>query len=108
MTFKIILFIILTCLAGMKKPIWGGLVGAAVAPILSIIHMSFDLPTVFMLTPFGFGFGFLLGVVAWNIFHGSEYNKQNEKTYYMPMTRNMRGGIIYTDEDEKNAKENKR
>jgi hypothetical protein len=26
----------------------------------------------------------------------------------MPMTENMRGGIIYTDEEEKNAKENKR
>lgn len=68
--------------------------------------MHYDLPTVFVLTPFGFGFGFLIGLVSWNIFHGSEYNKQNEKTYYMPMTRNMRGGIIYTDEEAKNAKAN--
>ena len=108
MTFKIIIFIILSGLAGIKKPIWGALLGAILAPILSIIHMSFDLPTVFMLAPFGFGFGLLIGVVFWNLFHGTEHNKQNEKTYYMPMSRNMRGGIIFTDEEEKNTKDNKR
>lgn len=108
MTFKVIIFIILSCVFGIKKPIWGGFIGAIASPILSIIHMSFDLPTVIILIPFGFGFGLLFGVVSWNIFHGSEYNKQNEKTYYMPMTRNMRGGFIYTDEEVKNEKDNKK
>lgn len=106
MIYKIIIFVVLSCAAGVKKPIYGGIAGAVVAPILSIINLSFDLPTVLMLALFGFGFGLLIGVVSWNIFHGSEYNKQNEKTYYMPMTENMRGGIIYTDEEEKNAKNN--
>lgn len=108
MTYKIIAFIMISCLAGIKKPIYGGLAGMVAAPVMSIIWTPFDLPTVVVLAPFGFGFGLILGLLAWNIFHGSEYNKQNEKTYYMPMTRNMRGGIIYTDEEDKNAKENKR
>jgi hypothetical protein len=109
MTIKIIVFIIVSGLSGIKKPIWGAIVGTILAPVLSIINMkSFDLPTVLTLMPFGFGFGLLIGVTCWNLFHGSEYNKQNEKTYFMGMTRHMRSGFIYTDEEEKNAKENKK
>lgn len=108
MTYKILAFIIISCLAGTKKPIYGGFAGMIAAAVMSIIGTPFDLPTVVVLAPFGFGFGLILGLLAWNIFHGSEYNRQNEKTYYMPMSRNMRGGTIYTDEEEKNAKDNKR
>jgi hypothetical protein len=108
MIYKIIALIIISCLAGIKKPIYGGLAGMIAAPVMSIICSPFDLPTVVVLAPFGFGFGLILGLLAWKIFHGSEYNRQNEKTYYMPMSRNMRGGIIHTDEEEKNAKDNKR
>lgn len=107
MTYKILAFIMISCLAGIKKPIYGGLAGMIAAPLMSIIWTPFDLPTVVVLAPFGFGFGLILGSLAWNIFHGSEYNRQNEKTHYMPMSRNMRGGIIHTDEEEKNAKDNK-
>lgn len=107
MTYKIIAIIIISCLAGIKKPIYGGLAGMIAAPGASLIFGSFDLPTVVVLAPFGFGFGLLFGVLSWNIFHGDEYNQQNTKTYVMPMTRNMRGCIIYTDEEQKNAKENK-
>ena len=106
--YKIIVFITLSCLAGIKKPIYGGLVGMVTAPGLSIILSSFDLPTVVVLTPFGFGFGLIFGLLGWNIFHGSEYNKQNDKTYYMSMGKNMGGGIIHTDEEAKNARDNKR
>jgi hypothetical protein len=106
MTYKIIAFIIMSCLAGIKKPIYGGLTGMIAAPVMSIICTPFDLPTVVVLAPFGFGFGLILGLLAWNIFHGLQHNRQNEKTYYMPMSRNMRRGIIHTDEEEKNAKDN--
>lgn len=98
----------ISCLAGMKKPIYGGLAGMIAAPVMSIIWTPFDLPTVVVLAPFGFGFGQILGLLGWSLFHGSEYNKQNEKTYYMSMSKHMGGGIIYTDEEEKNAKDNKR
>ena len=109
MIIKLIIFFIISGIAGIRKPIWSAIVGALLAPTLSTIHlMSFDLPSVVMLTPFGFGFGLLIGVFCWNLFHGSEYNKQNEKTYFMGMTRNMRSGFIYTDEEVENAKENKK
>ncbi len=108
MIYKIIVFIIVSCLAGIKKPIYGGLAGMIAAPVMSLIFTPFDLPTVVILAPFGFGFGLILGLLAWKIFHGSEYSRQNKKTYYMPMSRNMRGGIIPTDEEEKNARENER
>jgi hypothetical protein len=109
MTIKVIIFLLVSGFAGIKRPIWGAIVGSILAPALSIIHMmAFDAPTVVMLAPFGFGFGLLTGVFFWNLFHDSEYNKQNEKTYFMGMTRNLRSGFIYTDEEEKNAKDNKR
>ncbi len=108
MTYKIIAFIVIACLAGIKKPIYGGLAGMIAAPVMSIIYSPFDLPTVVVLAPFGFGFGLMIGLFAWNRFHGSDYNKLNEKLYYMPMSRNMRGGIIHSDEEAKNAKENKK
>jgi hypothetical protein len=50
--------------------------------------------------------------VSWWIFHGSDSNQQNTKPYVMPITKgggnSGRGGIIYTDEEVKNAEENKR
>lgn len=84
--------------------------GFVTGPALFMYFNSFDLPTVVMLAPLGFGVGLIFGNLSWFIFHGTEYNKQNEKTYYMPMTEteNMRGGIIYTDEEAKNARDNKR
>lgn len=108
MIYKVIAVILISCLAGIKKPIYGGLAGMITAPGISILLNSFDLPTVVFLAPFGFGFGLMFGVLAWKIFHGSEYNKESTKPYIMPMSRNIRGGIIYTDEEEKNSKENKK
>ncbi|MGB3224613.1 MAG: hypothetical protein WBB23_17555 [Desulforhopalus sp.] len=95
-------------MAGIKKPIYGGLAGMIAAVVMSMIWNPFDLPTVVVLAPFGFGFGQILGLWAWNLFHESGYYKQNERTYYMSMSENMGGGIIYTDEEEKNAKDNNR
>jgi hypothetical protein len=108
MTYKIIVFIVISCLTGLKKPIYGGLSGMIAAIVMSMIWNPFDLPTVVFLAPFGFGFGHILGLWARNLFHGSGYYKQKQKNYYMSMSANMGGGIIYTDEEEKNAKDNKR
>ncbi len=51
------------------------------------------------------------GTFTWGLFHGEEYNQQSKKTYVMPMSKagtGQRGEIIYTDEEEKNARENER
>ena len=111
MVFKVILFAVISCLTGLKRPLLGGLSGSISAPVMSFIFSPFDLPTVLVLIPFGFGFGLLLGRVSWWIFYGSDSNQQNTKPYVMPITRaggGQRGEIIYTDEEEKNAEENKR
>ena len=111
MVFKVILFAVISCLAGVKRPLFGGLAGAISAPVLSFVFSPFDLPTVLVLIPFGFGFGLLLGRVSWWIFYGSDSNQQDTKPYVMPITRGgggQRGEIIYTDEEAKNAEENKR
>ncbi len=111
MAFKIIAFLIISGIAAIKRPLYGGLAGMIAAPGIYIVFNSFDLPTVCVLSAFGFGFGLMWGVFAWNVFHGEEYNQQNKKTYVMPMSKagtGQRGGIIYTDEEEKNARENER
>ena len=111
MVFKVIIFAVISCLTGLKRPLFGGLAGSISAPVMSFIFSPFDLPTVLVLIPFGFGFGLLLGRVSWWIFYGSDSNQQNTKPYVMPITRGgggQRGEIIYTDEEAKNAEENKR
>ena len=111
MIFKVILFAIISCLTGLKRPIYGGLAGSISAPAMSFIFSPFDLSTVLVLIPFGFGFGLLCGRISWWIFHGSDSNQQNTKPYVMPITRaggGQRGEIIYTDEEVKNAEENRR
>lgn len=111
MGYKIIAFFIISGIAAIKRPIFGGLAGMIAAPAIYYVFNSFDLPTILVLSVFGFTIGLLWGVFAWNFFHGEEYNQQNKKTYVMPMSKagtGQRGGIIYTDEEEKNARENKR
>ena len=112
MIYKVILFAVISCLAGLKRPLYGGLAGAISAPVLSLILSPFDLPTVLVLIPFGFGVGLLLGRVSWWIFYGSERKQENIKPYVMPITKaggnSGRGEIIYTDEEVKNAEDNKR
>ena len=112
MIYKVILFVIISCLSGLKRPIYGGLAGLISAPVLSVIYSPFDLPTVLVLAAFGFGFGLVFGRVSWWLFRGSGYNQQqSKKPYVMPITRaggGQRGEIIYTDEEAKSAEENKR
>ncbi|MGI9569362.1 MAG: hypothetical protein ACR2PH_06410 [Desulfobulbia bacterium] len=111
MIFKVIIFVIISCLTGVKRPIYGGLAGLISAPVMSLIFSPFDLPTVLVLIPFGFGFGLLCGRVSWWIFHDSDSNQQNTKPHVMPITKaggGQRGEIIYTDEEAKNAEDNKR
>jgi hypothetical protein len=112
MIHKIILFAIISGLAGIKRPIYGGLAGLISAPVIYMIFSPFDLPTVLVLAAFGFGFGLLCGRVSWLIFRGADDNQQNTKPYVMPITKGggsgQRGEIIYTDEEAKNAEDNKR
>ncbi|WP_148204291.1 hypothetical protein [Syntrophotalea carbinolica] len=69
------------------------------------------MPTVLVLAGFGCGFGLICGRISWWLIKGSDDNQQNNKPYVMPITQtgtSQRGGIIYTDEEAKNAKENER
>ena len=112
MIYKVIIFAVISCSAGIKKPIYGGLAGLISAAALSIFFSTFDAPTVLILTAFGFGFGLILGRIAWWIFYGSGGIQSDTKPYVMPITKGggnaQRGEIIYTDEEVKNAEENKR
>lgn len=111
MVYKIIAFLIITGIAAIKRPIYSGLAGMVAAPGIYVVFNSFDIVAVCVLAAFGFGFGLMWGAFIWRLYHGEAYNQQNKKPYVMPMSRagtGMRGGIIYTDDEEKNAKENER
>lgn len=111
MVYKIIAFFIISGIAAIKRPIYGGVAGMIAAPAIYYVFNSFDLSTIVVLAAFGLTIGLLWGVFAWNFFHGEEYNQQDKKTYVMPMSHpgtGQRGAIIYTDEEEKNARENER
>ncbi len=112
MIYKVIIFAIISCLAGIKRPLYGGLAGSLSAPVMSFIFSPFDLPTVLVLLPSGFGFGLLLGRISYWLFRGSDATQQNAKPYVMPITKgggnSQRGEIIYTDEEAKNAEDNRR
>ena len=111
MIYKVIIFVIISSLAGIIRPIYGALAGLISAAVMSMFFSTFDLPTVLVLTAFGFGLGLLCGRMSWWIVHGSDDSQQKSKPYVMPITRaggGQRGEIIYTDEEEKNAEENKR
>lgn len=110
MIYKVILFVMISCISGIKRPLYGGLAGFITAPLLSVISSPFDLPTVIVLAAFGFGFGLICGRVSWWLFRGSDDKQHQSRPYVMPITRaggGQRGEIVYTDEEEKNVEENK-
>lgn len=111
MIYKVLFFIVISCIAGIKRPLYGGLAGLISAAVMSMLFSTFDLPTVLVLTAFGFGFGLLWGRVSWRLFHGFADSQQDTKPYVMPISKGgvsgQRGEIIYTDEEAKNAEENK-
>lgn len=109
MIYKLIAFVIISGIAGVKKPIYGGLAGLISTAVLYLIFSPFDLPTFLVLIPFGFGLGLICGRVSWWIFYGIDDKQQKTKTHVMPITSaggSQRGCIIYTDEEEKNAQDN--
>ena len=109
MIFKVIIFTIISCLTGVKRPIYGGLAGSISAPVISLISSPFYLPTVLFLVLFGFGLGLKFGRASWWLFHGSDTNQQDTKPYILTIPRGGgRGEIIYTDEEVKNVEDNKR
>ena len=110
MIYQIIAFIILTSLAGIKRPLYGGLAGLLAAPAMSWYFGTDDVPTVLVLGAFGFGFGLICGRISWWLIHASDDEDHKSKPYVMPITKGggsgQRGHIIYTDEEEKNAEDN--
>ena len=110
MIYIVISFIVISGIAGVKKPVYGGLAGLMSAPGFYLIFFPFDWITLLVLVPFGFGLGLICGRVSRWIFHGIDDPRQKTRTHVLPITSGgggQRGCIIYTDEEEKNAKDNK-
>lgn len=55
-----------------KKNIYGGFAGMISAPVIYRVFNPFDLPTVCVLSVFGFGLGLL-----WGIFPGTLFMEKN-------------------------------
>ncbi len=70
MIYKVIAFLLISGVAAIKRPIYGGIAGMIAAPAISIVFYSFDLPTVLVLSGFGFWLwvnvgNFYLGLISW-------------------------------------------
>ena len=108
MIYQIIAVCIISAIAGIKKPIYGGLTGSILSPIVHLLFYQFDSFLFAILIPIGFVIGISLGGVLNFLFYGVKDDKSS-KLHYRSMHvsgGNMGSGIVYTDEEEKNAKQN--
>jgi len=96
---------VLSGVAGIKKPIYGGLAGLLLSPLIHVIFYKFDLFIFSILFPAGFIIGIFFGSIVNGLFFVSREDDRNPKLYYRPVHKSG-GGIVYTNEEEKNAKEN--
>lgn len=108
MIYQIIAVCVASAIAGIKKPIYGGLTGAILSPIVHLLFYKFDLTIFFILFPVGFAIGTTMaGITNW--FFCGAMDDKNRKPYYTSIHMpggNTGSGIVYTEEEEKNAKQN--
>jgi hypothetical protein len=110
MLYQIIAVCVISGIVGAKKPMFGGLAGLILSPLIHLIFYKFDSTIFLYLCPIGLVIGLCSGgIVNWLFFGGT--SDINRKPYYNPMSTgkgSSGGGIIYTDEEQKNATENQR
>ena len=106
MFFHAVIVCVLSAIAGIKKPIYGGLAGFLLSPLIYVIFYKFDLFIFSILFPAGFIIGIFGASIVNGLLFSSPDDDRNQKPYYRPVHKSG-AGIVYTDEEEKNAKENK-
>ena len=110
MIYLIIAVCVVSGIVGVKKPIYGGLTGLILSPLAHVLFYKFSSLIFCLLFPIGFAIGIVCGgIVHWFFYGGTA--SDNSKPYYHAMHSwgGAKGsGIIYTDEEEKNAKQNER
>jgi len=103
--------LVISGLLGKKKPIYGGFSGLIIAPLIHYFFHSFRLPLFIALFPIGFLFGWGVGALSNWFFSGFRGGKHNTGPSFSSLTGRpggtQRGGIVFTDEEMKNAKENR-
>lgn len=109
MIYLIISVCIISGIVGAKKPIYGGFTGLVLFPLIPLFFYKFDSTLFLILLPIGFTLGLFLGGVVNRLFYGAR-GDEKRKPYYKSISSgtgfSFGGGIVYTDEEEKNAKEN--
>lgn len=106
-----ILVIVVSGIIGIRKAIYGGYSGIIVAPLTHYLFHSFSLYLFISLFPIGFFAGWVIGILSNWLFSGFRGGKHNVGPSYISMTGraggSQRGGIVYTDEEVKNAEANR-
>jgi hypothetical protein len=104
--------LVVSGVAGMKKPMHGAFSGMIVAPIIYYYFHDFTVVFFIILFPAGFLAGWFFGFVANWFFSGFRGGKHNTGPTFRAMPGRpggeQRGGIMYTDEEEKNARKHKK
>jgi hypothetical protein len=104
----IIAVFVISGIIGIKKKVYGAAAGAIIAPLIDYVFHSFDLFFFIALFPIGFLIGWISGSLSKWFFSGFRGGKHNTGPSYTGRAGgHQRGGIVFTDEEMKNAKENK-
>ena len=109
MIYMIIAVCVISGVAGVKKPIYGGLTGLILFPLIPLFFYKFDSTLFLILLPLEFALGLFFGRTFNWIFYGVRDDMKG-KPHYKSISSgtgfSFGGGIVYTDEEQKNAKEN--
>ena len=95
----------ISCLIGIKKPLFGAIAGAILAPILHLLFATFNLITFIVLVPVGFLSGFAFSFVASLIYSGFRGKPQTTGVSIIGQSgghgfSEHTGGIILSDEEK--------
>ena len=99
----------ISSIIGIKKPIFGGISGAILAPILHLLFSDFNLVTFIIYIPVGFLFGYGFAFVASLLYSGSKGKPQSSGPSVIGQSGGHRfsehtGGIILSDEEREGIK----
>ena len=110
MIYQILFVCIISGLIGCKKPIFGSLAGIVATLLNYFTFYEFDQLLFYVLFVLGGFAGFVCALIIHWVFYGVTDDRNSSKPHYKAFPGgsggSWGGGVIYTDEEQKNAQGN--